>query len=590
MPTDSYSAPGDALSPVMPAASSGPAATTQHGSSSSRALDGLRADLFDADETDRIQATRRRIAEDDLYVVAIGEFKRGKSTLLNALIGRPILPVGVVPLTSVVTVLRREAERAVANLDDGTEISIDPERLAEYVTEEGNPGNRQRLARVDVCLPELDLPRHVALIDTPGLGSVYESGTDHTLGFLPQLDVALVVLSVDQPLTEAEARLASRLRDQGAELLFVVNKTDYLTQPEIDEALAFVADRLAVGGFSQPLVLGTSAKTALQGGLGSGVPELRERLSELVEARYESIHAAQSARRVEALLDELETTYAVRAEIVDRGEQDLNGALRELRQSRKRVDSLAEKEDAVFAHRIQAAERRLSEHMLAFQARLQKDLLAVVDEIDRPDEAPSEDRVDERFSAVIAPLLGEALETEGAILETTLREAYERLLMELDELAASLARQTEEILGVRIARPGRSETEELSPTVTVKLRDDPVGLEMLTGALQSPLPKRLRRHLLVRRSRERAAELADRHAGRLRSELATSLREATRAALRDAHAEIDSLSSSIERAIERGMSQRRLAAVDAQEARNGVAAALDSIRAARAELGSESSG
>ena len=420
MPTDSYSAPGDALSPVMPAASSGPAATTQHGSSSSRALDGLRADLFDADETDRIQATRRRIAEDDLYVVAIGEFKRGKSTLLNALIGRPILPVGVVPLTSVVTVLRREAERAVANLDDGTEISIDPERLAEYVTEEGNPGNRQRLARVDVCLPELDLPRHVALIDTPGLGSVYESGTDHTLGFLPQLDVALVVLSVDQPLTEAEARLASRLRDQGAELLFVVNKTDYLTQPEIDEALAFVADRLAVGGFSQPLVLGTSAKTALQGGLGSGVPELRERLSELVEARYESIHAAQSARRVEALLDELETTYAVRAEIVDRGEQDLNAALSELRQSRKRVERLAEKEDAVFAHRIQAAERRLSEHMLAFKARLQKDLLAVVDEIDRPDEAPSEDRVDERFSAVIAPLLGEAVETEGSILETTL--------------------------------------------------------------------------------------------------------------------------------------------------------------------------
>ena len=124
------------------------------------------------------------------------------------------------------------------------------------------PGNRQRLARVELRLPDLELPPHVALIDTPGLGSVYGSGSDHTLEFLPQLDVALVVLSVDQPLTEAEERLAARLRDQGTELLFAVNKTDHLSPAEIDETLRFVADRLVHVGFSRPPVFGVSAKAA----------------------------------------------------------------------------------------------------------------------------------------------------------------------------------------------------------------------------------------------------------------------------------------------------------------------------------------
>ena len=586
MPADDGIAPAEVLEAHVATALSGRAQpeSVQVGEPAVLALEHLPVDVFDQDETARIATTRQRIAEEDLYVVAIGEFKRGKSTLLNALTGQPILPVGVVPLTSVVTVLRRGPARAVAWREDGSTVAIDAARLADFVTEGGNPGNRQRLARVEVRSPDLKLPPHVALIDTPGLGSVYESGSDHTLEFLPQLDVALVVLSVDQPLTEAEERLAARLRDQGTELLFAVNKTDYLSPAEIDEALGFVAERLAHVGFSHPPVFGVSAKAALRGDPASGVGQLRERLTALVETRYESIHAAQSLRRAGALLDELETTYALRAEIAARGESELDSVLRALERSRGEIARLAEEQDALFAHRIQMTEHRLGDRMREFQTELKQRLLAALKVMERPEEEPTERRADELMAAVIAPALAEAAQRETPVLETALQEGYERLLAGLDDLANALARRTTEILGVPIARPHHSERVTSAPIVSVKLRDDPVVLELLTGALQSPLPRRLRRRLVARRSRERAGELANLHAGRLRSELARGLREATRLSLYDAHEEIDTISSSIEKAIEQGVAQRNLAAGAAQAARERVALALDSLRAARTVL------
>ena len=160
----------------------------------SQALSALRIDLLEHDECLRVEATEQRIADASVYVVAIGEFKRGKSSLLNALIEEKVLPVGVVPLTAVVTVLKHGQPEAVGVYADGRRGEVDAERLVDYVTEEGNPGNHRGLSRVEVSSPRFVLPPGAVLIDTPGLGSVVDGGEDHTLDFLPQVDVALVVL------------------------------------------------------------------------------------------------------------------------------------------------------------------------------------------------------------------------------------------------------------------------------------------------------------------------------------------------------------------------------------------------------------
>lgn len=541
-----------------------------------QALSALRIDLLEHGERLRVEATERRVAEADVYVVAIGEFKRGKSSLLNALIEEQVLPVGVVPLTAVVTVLKQGQPKAEGVYADGRRGEVDAERLADYVTEEGNPGNHLGLSRVEVSSPRFALPQGAVLVDTPGLGSVVDGGEDHTLDFLPQVDVALVVLSVDQPLSGDEQDLAVRLRDQGAEMVFVLNKTDYLSADEAEEARQFVADRLRREGFLDAALFAVSAKRGVEDGGADGVPRLRDYLVALLEQRYEAIRRTQSERRVRMLLEELQMSYAVQRQVAGSAEEKLEDALRELRATRKAIARLAEEQDGIFAHRIQAAERQLSDDMSAFRRRLEARLVSEVEAL--TDEAGlDEERVDQVLRGAIEELLEEELPKQGAALEAVVREAYLRLLSEMDSLAVSLAENASAILGVSVPRPQSSSRTPLSPTVNVKLRDDPVGLEMLTAALQAPLPGRVRKRLLLRRSRERAEELANRHAGRARSELAKAMRAETMKALRDAHEQLDSITRSIARAVELGLAQRELAAGDAADVRGRIEAVLDSL-------------
>ena len=181
-----------------------------------------------------------RVAEGRFYLTCVGQFKRGKSTLLNALVGDPVLPTGVAPVTSVVTVLRfgRKKSAQVRLAHEGWR-AIDPATLAEYVTEAGNPGNAKHADAVEVSLPSPLLEDGMCLVDTPGIGSVYESGSLATRQFVPHIDAALVVLGADPPLSGEELGLVKDVARSVRELIFVLNKADRLPEKDRTEALAF---------------------------------------------------------------------------------------------------------------------------------------------------------------------------------------------------------------------------------------------------------------------------------------------------------------------------------------------------------------
>jgi ribosome biogenesis GTPase A len=133
-----------------------------------------------------LAAARTRVAEDRFNLVVLGEFKRGKSTLINALLARDVLPTGVVPLTSGVTIIGYgECDRLRVSYEDGREEERPLDELAEYVTDARNPGNRQgvELARVE---PDHELLRAgLELVDTPGIGSVHSHNTEVARGTRP---------------------------------------------------------------------------------------------------------------------------------------------------------------------------------------------------------------------------------------------------------------------------------------------------------------------------------------------------------------------------------------------------------------------
>jgi len=145
----------------------------------------LAAELGTNRVADEARELAARIAEGRFYVACVGQFKRGKSTLINALVGEPILPIGLVPVTTVPTVVRfGEEPRARVQAGDGSWGEIGVSDLRQYVSEEYNPENAKAVNGVEVFVPSPLLAAGMRLVDTPGLGSVFSGNTTTTEAFI----------------------------------------------------------------------------------------------------------------------------------------------------------------------------------------------------------------------------------------------------------------------------------------------------------------------------------------------------------------------------------------------------------------------
>jgi GTP-binding protein EngB required for normal cell division len=181
-----------------------------------------------------------RLSQGRFFVACVGQFKRGKSTLLNALIGRAILPTGVVPVTTAVTVLRYgQTVTAWVRYSDGRQVAIDPERLPDYVSEARNPENHKGVTAVEVTVPSRLLASGMCLVDTPGLGSVFVANTAATRAFVPHVDAALVVLGTDPPISLEELKVIREVSANVVHFVMVLNKSDRVTEADSQETIAF---------------------------------------------------------------------------------------------------------------------------------------------------------------------------------------------------------------------------------------------------------------------------------------------------------------------------------------------------------------
>ncbi len=190
-------------------------------------------------------ALAQRTAEGRFYVACVGQFKRGKSTLLNALLGDRVLPAGVLPLTTVPTVVRFGSSRSArVRFESGVWTDIPPEDLARYVSEELNPENQKRVAGVEVFSPSGLLAQGMCFVDTPGLGSVFSGNAAATRAFIPHIDAGIVVVGADPPISGDELDLVADIGRQVRDLLVVINKADRTSEEERRIAKAFTTRML----------------------------------------------------------------------------------------------------------------------------------------------------------------------------------------------------------------------------------------------------------------------------------------------------------------------------------------------------------
>jgi hypothetical protein len=192
----------------------------------------INAEIGQSARAARIRESRDALLNHRFTLLVLGEFKRGKSTLVNHLVGRDVLPVGAAPTTAVITrVTYGEEPSARLILTDGTERAVELGRLAEEITlaqsDEGS--NQQRhggIARAEVTIPAPICRDGVDVVDSPGLGE-HTTRTEVTYEALPAADAVIFVTDAAQLGSEDETFVHQRLL--GAEInhvFFVVNKWD----------------------------------------------------------------------------------------------------------------------------------------------------------------------------------------------------------------------------------------------------------------------------------------------------------------------------------------------------------------------------
>jgi Dynamin family len=243
-------------------------------------------------ESDAIRDARNQLLDGRLTAVTIGEFKRGKSSLVGALVEDPeLFPVDADIATSVITSIEYAAEEQITVFLDGEETSlpqwITRDQIADYVTERGNPGNKRAARLLRIQTPSERLKDGLVLLDTPGAGGLNPAHTATTYAVIGSADVGIFVIDAltasnaqELAMLEAAARLAARM-------IVVITKIDRV----IDPATAVSNARMKLTG-----ILGPDA--------GASIPVIPVSSSlkldwlrtgdadSLADSNFESLHAA----------------------------------------------------------------------------------------------------------------------------------------------------------------------------------------------------------------------------------------------------------------------------------------------------------
>jgi GTPase Era involved in 16S rRNA processing len=193
-----------------------------------------------------LDSIERQLQRQYLNVAVFGRFKAGKSSFLNHLVGKSILPVGVVPVTSVVTEIcyaAQESAEVIFQADRRIE-KLSVSEISAYTSESENPRNQLGVEAVRVFVPEMAPYQRLRFVDTPGLESIFSHNADASLAWSPNTDLALVAVGVDPPLTQQDVSLIERLRRFTPNVAVLLTKIDLLTTAELQEVLAFVTSQL----------------------------------------------------------------------------------------------------------------------------------------------------------------------------------------------------------------------------------------------------------------------------------------------------------------------------------------------------------
>lgn len=305
------------------------------------------------ERSQQIQALRRQLVTSAYRVAVIGEFKRGKSSLLNALLGVPVLPTDILPTTGTINRIVYGVEKEMEILyKDGSREKKGLSELCNYGTklEEVSRERLKGIREIIVRYPSLFCKNNITLIDTPGLNDDEEM-TDTTLGVLTDVDTAIMVISAKMPLSMTEQSLILKLLSHREirDITFVITFIDAVSsrRSEQDRMVDFIRQRISESTLElaaqtkgddpaflekarrilgSPKLFAVSSTLAMEGFLKddeelleqSRFPQFKNELFSLLTAQQSEMIFYKTADMFKAVSTELPRWYEAEAERIRR--------------------------------------------------------------------------------------------------------------------------------------------------------------------------------------------------------------------------------------------------------------------------------
>ncbi|HEY6797587.1 MAG TPA: dynamin family protein [Kineosporiaceae bacterium] len=184
------------------------------------------------DLAQRLQPVRRSLDDPGIHVVVAGEFKKGKSSLVNALVGAAVCPVDDDTATAVPTYIRYGEQVQAYLLYPEDPVRREPvavDEIRRHVTQENSPSAAyvSGLAGVEVRLPRTMLASGLVIVDTPGVGGLGSAHAAASLAAISMADAVVFVTDASQELTAAEVDFLRQARDLCSTVVCALSKTDF---------------------------------------------------------------------------------------------------------------------------------------------------------------------------------------------------------------------------------------------------------------------------------------------------------------------------------------------------------------------------
>ena len=190
-------------------------------------------------ELARVCQLKEKLQNQQLTVSVIGQFKRGKSALTNGILQDEILPVGIVPVTAVVTTIEYGPKSAAVHFANGVVRDTAFEDIHTYVNEQENRDNRLNVTKVAIKCPSPFLAGGLTFVDTPGVGSMHEKNSEEAYAFVKESDAVIFTLSVDSPINRIEIEFLKNAKEYAAKFYFAVNKIDVIEPEDLEAYVAY---------------------------------------------------------------------------------------------------------------------------------------------------------------------------------------------------------------------------------------------------------------------------------------------------------------------------------------------------------------